>query len=60
MSGDSSKVESGIDATLACHCCIRGMRRDTSWKQTKLAKPKNTPPPILKQHIVLNVAQLKD
>ena len=28
-------------------------------KPTKLAKPKNTPP-ILKQHIVLNVAQLKD
>ena len=25
-----------------------------------LAKPKNTPPHILKQHIVLNVAQLKD
>ena len=28
-------------------------------KPTKLAKPKNIPP-ILKQHIVLNVAQLKD
>ena len=33
----------------------------TQTKLTKLAKPKpkNTPP-ILKQHIVLNVAQLKD